>query len=481
MSGGSSTPNPGIIGGGYGPSPGLEPGVYTIEQMRRARELLTRIHAVRRAARFYPFEHPSVDAAIGALDGVLRSYHAEHVDVQLVFLDGEVLLGEQLLTEESVAFDQLIRELTAAGIGSLVMREGASRAELSRAMRVVSSDTATIEAAGGVEAMAKEARLSFIQIGLVGVIEAGLGERVEMSEDVRMAFGNAVSVIKEIQQAMRGNRPIEAKQVAGATKSLVDNVLANRDAMLQMTSLKNHHEYTFYHSANVAILSVALASTISRDARFLSSLGSGALLHDIGKLEVGLDIIEKPGRLDEREWELMRLHPIFGAKMAAQMPGVDSAVLVPILEHHMAWDGSGYPSRTPRRKQHLASRIVAVADSYDAMTSKRSYSSARVQDQAMKLIADAAGTSLDPVLVKLFMRMMGAYPPRSVVLLSDGSVAIVVAPSEADAYRPTVRVLTDPGGKLRTPDDIALTERPDLTITGLIDPRRLNIDIDDYL
>ncbi len=124
----------------------------------------------------------------------------------------------------------------------------------------------------------------------------------------------------------------------------------------------------------MAILSVSLASTISRDPRFLSSLGSGALLHDIGKLEVGLDIIEKPGRLDADEWEKMRQHPLLGAQMAAQMPGVDSAVLVPILEHHMAWDGSGYPSRTPRRKQHLSSRIVAVADSYDAMTSKRSYS-----------------------------------------------------------------------------------------------------------
>jgi putative nucleotidyltransferase with HDIG domain len=473
--GGSSVPNPGIIGGGFGVNDGADSGKYTIEQMRRARELLTRIHAVRRAARFYDFGHPSVDAAVGALDGVLRSYHAEHVDVQLVFLDGEVLLGEQLLTEESVAFDQLIRELIAAGI------EGAVRAELTRAMRIVSSDSAAIEQAGGIETMTAEARLSHVEIGLVGIIEAGQGERFELSEDVRMAFGNAVSVIKEIQSAFAGGKPIQAKHVAGVTKSLVDNVLSSRDAMLQMTALKNHTEYTYYHSANVAILSVSLASTISRDPRFLSSLGSGALLHDIGKLEVGLDIIEKPGRLDADEWDKMRQHPLLGAQMASQMPGVDSAVLVPILEHHMAWDGSGYPSRTPRRKQHLSSRIVAVADSYDAMTSKRSYSVARVQDQAMKLIVESSGTSLDPALVKLFLRMMGAYPPRSVVLLSDGSVAIVVAPSEQDAYRPTVRILTDPSGKFITPADVALTERPGLTITGLIDSRRLNINIDDYL
>ena len=184
------------------------------------------------------------------------------------------------------------------------------RAELTRAMRIVSSDSAAIEEAGGIEAMTAEARLSHVEIGLVGIIEAGQEERFELSEDVRMAFGNAVSVIKEIQGAFAGGKPIQAKHVAGVTKSLVDNVLSSRDAMLQMTALKNHTEYTYYHSANVAILSVSLASTISRDPRFLSSLGSGALLHDIGKLEVGLDIIEKPGRLDADEWEKMRQHPL---------------------------------------------------------------------------------------------------------------------------------------------------------------------------
>lgn len=478
MSDGIGAAGANASGGPLGLNEGVV-GTYTLEQTRRARELLTRIHAVRRAARFYPFEHPAVDAAIGALDAVLRTYHSENADVQLIFLDGEVLLGEQLLTEESVLFDQLVRELAAAGIGSLVFRGGASREELARAMKVVSSEADEIEAAGGVAAMAASAGLTHIDIGMVGVIEASQEERFELSDDARMAFGSAVSVIKEIQGTL-GGQPMGMRHVTGVTKSLVDNVLSSRGAMLQMTSLKSHSEYTYYHSANVAILSVALGSMISRDAHFLSSLGSGALLHDIGKLEVGLDIIDKPGRLTDAEWERVRNHPLYGAQIASQMPGVDSSVLVPILEHHMAWDGSGYPSRTPRRKQHLASRIVAVADSYDAMTSKRSYSAARVQDQAMKLMVEAAGTSLDPALVKLFTRMLGAYPPRAVLLLSDGSVALSIAPTD-DPYRPVVRVLTDSSGKFVTPADILLTERTDLEVTGLIDPRTLNIDIDDYL
>jgi len=456
---------------------------YSLTQQRRARDVLTRIHAVRRAARFYPFEHPAVGVTIDALLDVLAVYFGEGADVMFAFLDGDVFFGEQLLTEESLLFDQLVREIIATGVGSLQFRRGLDREELGRAMRVLTSTSDEIEAQGGLDKAAEAAHIPHVDIGLVGLLESTTTDEneMELSEDARAAFGGAVSVIRDIQHSLAIKRPPTAAHVEAATRSLVDNVLSNRHAMLQMTSLKNHHEYTFYHSANVAILAVSLGSMISRDARFLSSLGSGALLHDIGKLAVGAEIIEKPGALDTDEWARMRQHPILGAEMASQMPGLDRAVLVPILEHHMRWDGSGYPSRTPRRKQHLSSRIVAVADSYDAMTSRRAYSAARVQDQALGLIVESAGSSLDPALVRLFVRMMGAYPPRSVVKLSDGSIGIVVAPSESDPYRPLVRVLTDGAGRFITPTDVLLTEHPALTVQGLIDPRQLNIDIDDYL
>lgn len=455
---------------------------YTADQLKRARELLTRIYAVVRASSFYAFEHPAVGAAIETLFHVIDDYFAENIDVQLVFLDGTVLLGEQLLTSESVLFDQLIRDFTAVGIGSVTFRQGMPRSELTRAMKVLVMEAGEIESLGGLEAVTAASRLSLVEIGLVGVIEqASTEEMVELTEDARAAFGNAVSIIREIQASLQARKIPKLTGISGVTKSLVDNVLSNRNAMLQMSSLKSHHEYTFYHSANVAILSVALASTITRDQRFLSSLGSGALLHDIGKLAIGLDIIDKPGALSPEEWDKMRQHPTIGTQIASQMKGVDRSVLVPIFEHHMRWDGSGYPTRTPRRKQHITSRIVAVADSYDAMTSKRSYSTARVQDEAMRLIVESAGNSLDPVLVSLFVRMMGAYPPRSVVKLSDGAVGIVVAPSESDPYRPVVRVLTAPNGGFITPVDVDLSERQGMSIEGLIDPGSLNIEIDDYL
>jgi HD-GYP domain-containing protein (c-di-GMP phosphodiesterase class II) len=206
-----------------------------------------------------------------------------------------------------------------------------------------------------------------------------------------------------------------------------------------------------------------------------------ALLHDIGKLSINPAVLNKPGPLTPDEWAQVRQHPISGAEMVSQLPGLDKSAIVTILEHHMRWDGTGYPTRTPCRPQHLNSRIVAIADAYEAMTSRRSYSAARVEDDAMLNIAQGSGSAFDPELVRLFVSLMGVYPPRSVVRLSTGAVAIVLAAGEADLARPTVRLITAPGGEFVVPQDVVLESVPDLGVTACLDPQLLNIDVDDYL
>lgn len=454
---------------------------YSAKQTRRSREILTRLSAACRSARFYPLDHPAVAAGVVLFGESLAPFFDEGVDVEFAFFEGEIMLGDQLLAEESVLFDQLARELTSSGVGSLVLRRGSDSDELARAVSILAADAAEVARSGGIENMVAQGDLPHVQIGAVRMLERVNKSEGDPSEVAHAAFGNAVSLMREIDRLLRANRHVSTVKVKGVVRSLVDNVLTNRYAMLQLTGLKNYDEYTFYHSANVAILSLALGSSVTNDYRFLSSLGVGALLHDIGKLTVGLQILNKPGALLPEEWAAVRQHPITGAEMTALLPGVDKSAVVTILEHHMRWDGTGYPSRTPRRKQHLASRIVAVADSYDAMTSQRSYSAARVQDDAMALLAKSAGASLDPTLVRLFVQLMGLYPPRSIVRLSTDEVAIVLAPGEGDPLRPTVRVISSASGEMITPIDIELIHRPDLTVKGCIDPRLINIEVDDYV
>jgi HD-GYP domain-containing protein (c-di-GMP phosphodiesterase class II) len=454
---------------------------YSGKQQRRARDVLTRLYAVRRSARFYPMDHPAVMDQVDALLEASTEFHEEGVDVHLAFFEGEILLGEKILTEESVLFDQLIRDMTAIGAGSLVIKRGVTRDELARAVALFAHDAGEVEAAGGLERMVLEANIPHVEVGAVRVVEKAEEISGNLEEEAKGSYGGAITLMREIDRLLRANRAVSSNRVKGVVRSLVDNVLGNRYAMLQLTGLKNYDEYTFYHSANVAILSLALGSLITTDYRFLSSLGVGALLHDIGKLSVDLKILNKPGALSAEEWANVRQHPIHGAEMTALLPGVDKSSIVTILEHHMRFDSTGYPTRVPPRRQHLASRIVAVADSYDAMTSRRSYSAARVQDEAMLMLARSAGSSLDPTLVQLFISLMGVYPPRSVVRLSSGQVGIVLHPSTTDPLRPVIRVIAAASGEIGEPFDLDLTAAPELSVEGCIDPRLVNIEVEDYV
>lgn len=454
---------------------------YSGKQQRRARDVLTRLYAVRRSARFYPIDHPAVMEQVDVLLESCLQFHEEGVDVHLAFFEGEILLGEKILTDESILFDQLIRDMSAIGAGSLVLKRGVTREELARAVALFAHDAGEVEAAGGLERMVREANIPHVEVGAVHVVDKAEEITGDLEEEAKASYGGAITLMREIDRLLRANRAVSSTRVKGVVRSLVDNVLGNRYAMLQLTGLKNYDEYTFYHSANVAILSLALGSLVTTDYRFLSSLGVGALLHDIGKLSVDLKILNKPGALNPEEWANVRQHPIHGAEMTAQLPGVDKSAIVTILEHHMRYDATGYPTRVPPRKQHLASRIVAVADSYDAMTSRRAYSAARVQDEAMLMLARSMNTSLDPTLVRLFISLMGVYPPRSVVRLSSGQVGIVLHPSMTDPMRPVIRVIASASGHIGEPFDLDMTTAPEMSVEGCIDPRLVNIEVEDYV
>ena len=453
---------------------------YSAKQASHAKEVLKALYALRRSVRFYPLEHPAVVENVAQLGRSLAIYHDEGVELQLAFFEGEILLGDQLLAEESVTFDQFTSEMQAIGVGSLIFKQGIESAEIARAAVVLSVDDCDVEAAGGILRLAQAADIPHVQIGLVLAAQPEfVGTEDEMAYH---AFTSAVELMEELDDTLRRDMAVNPTKVRTVVRSLVDSVLNNRSSMLQLTGLKNYDEYTFYHSVNVAILSLALGSLISKDEKFLSSLGTGSLMHDIGKLAIGHDLINKPGQLSPEEWAAMQRHPVLGAEMIAMMPGIDKSSIVSVLEHHMRYDGTGYPRRPVPRPRHLVGRIVAVVDAYDAMTSRRSYSAARVQDEAMSLLAQGAGDSLDPVLVRLFVNMLGMYPPCTVVELTSGEVAIVVKPTDGEPLKPTVRVITTADGSLvDEPFDILLAERHDLSVRGTLDPRLLNIQVEDYV
>lgn len=458
---------------------------FTPRDVRRVRDLLARLAGARRALRFYPPGHPVVKEAAAGVMEVLGDLNSRGLDVPLTFVDNEILLGEILLTEETMMFDQLARDLSASEANSVVFCRGITPAEIERAVPLIGADNATLAAMGGLEEALEAAEAPHLTITTVKSVEREqVMQELVGKEAARAVYDDALGMLHDLDQALYSNSNVSPDRVRGVVRGMVDNVVGNRAALLELSGLKDYDEYTFYHSVNVAILSVALGSMVSSDRRFLNSLGVGALLHDIGKMMLEIQIINKPGALTSEEWDSVRLHPLYGAEAAATMPGLDRAGMVVILEHHLRYDMDGYPARSPRRPQHLASRIVAIADAYDAMTSRRTYSAARIQDEAMSVLAKNAGTAFDPVLVRLFVQMMGVYPPRSVVRLDSGEIAIVVRAGETDVLKPVVRVIATAGGEFVDPTDVDLgvpEQAAGRRVATCVDAAGMNVDVDEYL
>lgn len=471
--------------GGSPAQPQARAVAFSAKQLRRARDMLARLYALRRAKRFYPLEHPAVGQAVDELATVIAKYHDEGIDVPITFYEDELLLGEQLLAEDSVLFDQLIRDMTSIGAGNIVFERGLTVSELTRFATIIACDPEEVTAAGGIGAMVTAAGLEHIVVSGVAVYRESEQVIDEDAQKIaRASYANALDLMRELERLIRSSQVLNVARVKGTVRSLIENVLNNRYATLELAGLKSFDEYTFYHSVNVAILSLALGSMLTHDFRFLSTLGVGALLHDLGKMTIDLDILNKTGPLTSDEWTEIRKHPILGAENAALTPGLDKAAIVIVLEHHMRYDLTGYPQRTPPRTQHLASRIVAIADAYDAMTSRRSYSVARRQDDAIVTLVKNADSALDPTLVRLFVSLMGLYPPRSIVLLSSGETGVVVAPNPHDVTAPRVRLIASADGTMLTPVDIDLSNADEAggrTIERCLDPAGLNVDVSDFL
>ncbi len=454
-------------------------GSHSAKQLLRVRDLLARFHAVRKTGRLYSATHPATSVAVADLKAVVDLYHEEGLDVAVAFSEGELLFHNQIMPRESILFDQLIRDMSSLGVGSIEITRGVTAEELSRVVPLLSAGRTEIEAAGGIEKMLADAGLTHVRVG-----ESRSRRHADQIVDYEQAthsYRSAIGLMREMDGLVRENRGIEREAIDGVVEGLVSSVLGNREAMLELSGLRSHDEYTFYHSANVAILSLALGSRITDDHRFLSSLGVGSLLHDVGKMCVDLSILNKVGPLSSDEWEEMQRHPQNGVRVALQVPGLDKSAIVMILEHHARYDGTGYPPIVPKRPQHLTSRIVAVADSYDAMTSRRSYSGARRNDEAMAILAKSAGKALDPALVRLFVGLLGVYPPRSVVRLSDGSTAVVWRPNESEPLRPKVKVIAEPSGAMIDPRVLDLAEEGSPAIECGLDPADTNVDANDYV
>lgn len=246
---------------------------------------------------------------------------------------------------------------------------------------------------------------------------------------------------KYYHQPYISHAAVEATRKIAVT--IVDNVLDREEYLMNMMEIKGYDNYTYSHCLNVSVLSIMLASEMSVSRNRLDDIALCALMHDIGKIDVPIEIIDKKGPVTDSEFSIIKTHPEKGVERLRKCYNVSREVLLGIQSHHEKVDGTGYPYGYKGTHIPIFGRILAVADVYDALTSHRSYRKAWLPNDAIEYIVAGSDAHFDQEIVQLFMHMVCAYPEGCIVKLSDESTAVVVKNCSQNVLRPTVRLLED--------------------------------------
>ena len=268
----------------------------------------------------------------------------------------------------------------------------------------------------------------------------------------KAAYGKASEAVGNLTQASREGKTLSFKQAKRAVQNIIDLMMQDESALLGLTTLRCHDQYTHNHSVNVSLLSLALANRAGYPKAELADLGLAALFHDMGKATIPLEVLNKPGEFSDEEWTMMRNHPTEGVLSLTQLRGITNIparMVAASFEHHMNLDYSGYPKLKTPWKLSLTGRILTIADCYDAMTSSRVYRREPISpSKVLNIMFNKSGKSFDPTLLKLFVNCVGIVPIGSLVVLDTEEFAVVLQPpvNKADAERPVVKVIADSSG-----------------------------------
>lgn len=302
-------------------------------------------------------------------------------------------------------------------------------------------------------------RLISQQAGSVYIHNELLGE-VEIPEMIREE--TRIKSIRTVQRAFCQYKPDSVDQAAdleNVVSAILDEVIGNHGVMLHLTDIRLYDDYTFGHSVNVCALSLMLGSALGFSEPKLRDLGMGALLHDIGKIVIPQEILNKPGKLTNPEMKVMQGHPERGFDILRRQKALSLVASHVALAHHEKMDGSGYPRGLPGDQIPDYSRVVAIADIYDAITSDRPYREAMLPHEAYDILMSLSANHLDPVILAEFFQRISIYPIGSVVELASGEYALVTAVYSGVPWRPVVKIFTDSSGILiEKPWELDLTK-----------------------
>ena len=460
-------------------------------------QLLIRIAALMRTARTYDVGNQAFQRQLQDCLAVLQKMLESETDVALAASAGYFYLnGARIRASSSLlpVYHSLIQEFERRGLAGIRVSEGITGPELERFFQLlVAAEDPLV--ADQVFADLHAASIDHVEtIALSDVGEDDATRELDASQDPNSERGRSQRVFwravlgtkKMLVRTQQSGRP-DMRHAKRLVQPFVDQIMNHEYSVVGLTAIKDHDEYTYAHCVNVAILSVGLGHVLGLSRQALADLGVAALLHDMGKLTVPGDVLRKPAKLDPDEWRIMRRHPIEGVKMLFRLPGISSLTVDSMrscMEHHMNFDRTGYPRVTVDWNQAALSRIVAMADCFDAMTAHRAYHKRPFTPfEALHYLLGTAKASFDPAVRWALVQTVGLYPPGTVMVTDTNIAVLSVAPNAADLRRPHCRVLVHADGRIEPEaGGEAWSPMPDTErVRRVLAPEDLQIKTQDYL
>ncbi|MGA2383503.1 MAG: HD domain-containing phosphohydrolase [Gemmatimonadales bacterium] len=484
---------------GPGRRPSVVDSIQTTDGYIRGagRAFLVLLYTALRSLKLYPLENSQVQKSLEDLTASVSEILAREHEIE-VRVTGEFIFVNQtrlrLNLDNYASFSHILSILKAVGVGVVRALDGADRREWRTFLSLLLTMSSRESTNRYFDLANKLHDAGVTHILVEPPVESEVNEEEEerAKEQAKRTYQRSVAVTKEVINSVRMGRTASVKKVKRAVQAIVDQVLSEETSLIGLTTLRDYDDYTFTHSVNVCIFSVALGRKLGLGKLQLYDLGMAALFHDVGKSRVPLEVLNKQGSLDEEEWRIMQAHPWLGVLTLFGLRGygeVPYRSMIGTYEHHMKVDLTGYPKSVRARQISIFSKIIAVADGFDAATSRRAYQTTPIQpDSVLKEMIENPKRGYDGILVKAFINLIGVYPVGTMVILDTYELGIVTAAnSNPDViHRPVIRIVSDPAGGVVYPGHVAdLAEKDEAgnfvrSIIKVTNPDRYGIRVSDY-
>jgi putative nucleotidyltransferase with HDIG domain len=439
-------------------------------------ELVRRLAASVRGAALYNPDHPIVRRGVDALTTLAQTALQRTDAIVIGFIGDDVVVNGARLGRSAATLVGFVRELRDLRIEKVTIARGVTRDELKTFVVELADRRAPLP----LQARLDQRHVRHITIGRITV------EQVEDESAgiaaARKVYGTAVETAEQLWSAAKAGDKPDPNAARKIIESLAKLVSQDRTSLMALTALKRYDNYTFTHMVNVSVLAMAQARSLNLEGPLLREFGFAALMHDIGKVNTPLEVLNKPDKLTREEFDVMKQHVVDGAHILRRTPEMPALAPVVAFEHHLRQDLSGYPEKIAHRDLNLCTQIVSIADVYDALRSNRIYRQGLPSERIRAIMTQKDSPAFHTRLLRRFINLMGLFPVGTLVRLNTAEVGLVTHEHPTDPFRPQVKVLLDRlGAPVETPG-LVNTWEPDgrgdfrWAVVEAVDPEAVNID-----